>query len=268
MNELAVRAAWSLPKVIWWKIKYGGRFRAPLVQSFGKHTELHLDKKAKVSLGKETVSRFGLFLRAEGGTLSIGDKCFFNTHVSVTCMERIRIGDRCQIANNVVIVDHDHDYRKGWGSYRTAPVEIGDDVWIGANAVILKGSRIGSGSRKLPEDQIIDGLPGIVRQPPVILQEAALGRRQGGPVTAAGNVLIEEVGVHGKYLKEAVKDRFLGMADAAFIVGHSSLGHPKKGGQLLLCIAVGQSCLSDPLSDPHVLLPGLPFREGPFPLFI
>ena len=146
MNELAVRAAWSLPKVIWWKIKYGGRFRAPLVQSFGKHTELHLDKKAKVSLGKETVSRFGLFLRAEGGTLSIGDKCFFNTHVSVTCMERIRIGDRCQIANNVVIVDHDHDYRKGWGSYRTAPVEIGDDVWIGANAVILKGSRIGDGA--------------------------------------------------------------------------------------------------------------------------
>lgn len=118
----------------------------PWIQSFGKHTELHLDKKSSVSLGKETVSRFGLFLRAEGGTLSIGDKCFFNTHVSITCLERITIGDRCQVANNVVIVDQDHDYRAGWGKYQTKPVTIGNDVWIGANVVILKGSTIGDGA--------------------------------------------------------------------------------------------------------------------------
>ena len=146
MNELAVRAALSLPRVFFWKVRYGGRVRLPWVQAFGKHAELHMDKKARVSLGRETVSRFGLFLRAEGGRLTIGDKCFFNTHVSVTCLERIEIGDRCQIANNVVIVDQDHDYRAGWGRYRTAPVVIGNDVWIGANAVILKGSEIGDGA--------------------------------------------------------------------------------------------------------------------------
>ncbi|NBK92834.1 acyltransferase [bacterium 1XD21-13] len=78
--------------------------------------------------------------------MTIGDKCFFNTHVSITCLERITIGDRCQIANNVVIVDQDHNYRAGWGSYWTAPVTIGNDVWIGANAVILKGSTIGDGA--------------------------------------------------------------------------------------------------------------------------
>ena len=146
MNELAVRAVFSLPKVIWWKIKYGGRLHLPLVQALGKHTELHITKQAKVSIGKEMVSRFGLFLRAESGSLEIGDKCFFNTQVSITCMERVAIGDRCQIANNVVIVDHDHDYRAGWGHYQTAPVNIGNDVWIGANAVILKGSVIGDGA--------------------------------------------------------------------------------------------------------------------------
>ncbi len=146
MNELVIRAIFSLPKILLWKFKYGGRLTMPLVQSFGKHAELHLDKKARVSIGKETVSRFGLFLRAEGGELFIGDKCFFNTHVSVTCLERIRIGDRCQIANNVIIVDQDHDYRASWGTYHTAPVEIGNDVWIGANAVILKGSTIGDGA--------------------------------------------------------------------------------------------------------------------------
>lgn len=146
MNELVIRAILSLPRILIWKCKYGKRLHMPWVQSFGKHAEIHLDKKAKISLGKETVSRFGLFLRAEGGALSIGDKCFFNTHVSVTCLEKITIGDRCQIANNVVIVDQDHDYRAGWGKYRTAPVTIGSDVWIGANAVILKGSTIGDGA--------------------------------------------------------------------------------------------------------------------------
>lgn len=146
MNELAVRAVLSLPKVLLWKCRYGSRLRMPWVQSFGRHAELHLDKKAKVSVGKETVSRFGLFLRAEGGELIIGDKCFFNTQVAVTCLERITIGERCQIANNVVIVDQDHDYQTGWGAYRTEPVTIGNDVWIGANAVILKGSVIGDGA--------------------------------------------------------------------------------------------------------------------------
>lgn len=143
MKELAMRAALSLPKVFWWKCRYGRRLGISWVQALGKHAELHMDRHAKVSLGKHTVSRFGLFLRAEGGALSIGDKCFFNTQVSITCLERITIGDRCQIANNVVIVDHDHDYEAGWGHYKTSPVKIGNDVWIGANVVILRGSVIG-----------------------------------------------------------------------------------------------------------------------------
>lgn len=146
MNELAVRAVFSLPKVIGWKLWFGRRLQMPMVQAFGRHTELHIAKQANVSIGKETVSRFGLFLRAEKGHLVIGNKCFFNTQVSITCLREVTIGDRCQIANNVVIVDHDHDYRLGWGHYKTEPVKIGNDVWIGANAVILKGSTIGDGA--------------------------------------------------------------------------------------------------------------------------
>ena len=104
---------------------------------------MRLGKEARVSLGRETVSRGGLTIRAEQGKIVIGDKCFFNTNCSLTAMEDITIGDRCQFANNLVIVDHDHDYRAGWGHYRTAPVHIGNDVWVGANCVILKGTTIG-----------------------------------------------------------------------------------------------------------------------------
>ena len=53
------------------------------------------------------------------------------------------IGDRCQIANNVVSVAHDHAGSENWGSYVETPVIIGNDVWIGAGAVILRGATIG-----------------------------------------------------------------------------------------------------------------------------
>lgn len=141
--ELVARAAFTLPKELFWKIKYGSRLSLALVQSFGRGCVLRVGKEARVSLGRETVSRGGLTIRAEQGKIVIGDKCFFNTNCSLTAMEDITIGDRCQFANNLVIVDHDHDYRAGWGHYRTAPVHIGNDVWVGANCVILKGTTIG-----------------------------------------------------------------------------------------------------------------------------
>ncbi len=142
-REVAVRAVLTLPKILYWKLRYGGRARLAWVQSLGPGSQIHVKKQARLVLGRETVSRGALTLRAEAGRLTIGNKCFFNTNCSITCMEEISIGDGCQFANNLVIVDHDHDYRKGWGHYRSAPVHIGSNVWVGANCVILKGADIG-----------------------------------------------------------------------------------------------------------------------------
>ncbi len=142
MMELYWRVLLSLPKVIWWKIKYMGKCTIPLIQAFGYHTELHI-KNGRVKFGKEQITRGLATFRVEGGELTIGDKCFFNQNVSITCKKRIVIGDRCQIANNVVIVDHDHAGSENWGSYVETDVLIGNDVWIGAGAVILRGTVIG-----------------------------------------------------------------------------------------------------------------------------
>ena len=100
-------------------------------------------KNGKAHFGKEQITRGMAVFRVEGGELTIGDKCFFNQNVSITCKNKIVIGDRCQIANNVVIVDHDHAGSENWGSYVETPVIIGNDVWIGAGAVILRGTTIG-----------------------------------------------------------------------------------------------------------------------------
>lgn len=142
MLEIYWRVLLSLPKVLWWKIKYLGKCTLPWIQAFGAHTELHI-QKGHGAFGKEQITRGNAVFRIEGGELSVGDKCFFNQNVSITCKKKIVIGNRCQIANNVVIVDHDHAGSEDWGSYVEAPVIIGNDVWIGAGAVILRGSVIG-----------------------------------------------------------------------------------------------------------------------------
>lgn len=141
--ELARRAVITLPKLLFWKIKYGKRIETSWVQAFDKGFILRISPMAVMSIGKETVTRNNVTLRAEEGSFSIGDKCFLNSNVSITCMDKIIIGNGCQIANNVVIVDHDHDYKSSLSDFVKEEVTIGENVWIGANCVILKGSNIG-----------------------------------------------------------------------------------------------------------------------------
>ena len=142
MWEIYWRVLVSLPKVLWLKLRYAGKCSMPLVQAFGHHTEVKI-KDGTARFGKEQITRGNAVFRVEGGELIIGDKCFFNQNVSITCKKKIVIGDRCQIANNVVIVDHDHAGSENWGSYVETPVTIGNDVWIGANVVIMRGTTIG-----------------------------------------------------------------------------------------------------------------------------
>ena len=142
MMEIYWRVLVSLPKVLMYKIKYAGKCTMPWIQAFGHHTELKI-KNGTARFGKEQITRGNAVFRVEGGELVVGEKCFFNQNVSITCKKNIVIGDRCQIANNVVIVDHDHAGSENWGSYVETPVVIGNDVWIGANVVIMRGTTIG-----------------------------------------------------------------------------------------------------------------------------
>src|SRR5690606_19030028 len=60
----------------------------------------------------------------------------------------IAIGQGCLISWGVTMMDHDaHDIEvDGVVINPQAPIRIEDDVWIGANATILKGVTIGQGA--------------------------------------------------------------------------------------------------------------------------
>lgn len=101
-----------------------------------------------------------------GNNVFIGRSCEFNVR------KRLVIGNHCLIASGVKMIDHDHGTKLGMLMREQEgveiPIEIGDDVWIGVNSIILKGVRIGSraivgaGSvvtKSIPHDEIWAGVP-------------------------------------------------------------------------------------------------------------
>ena len=66
-----------------------------------------------------------------------------NENASIVCESRIEIGEGVAIAPNVLIRDCDsHNIH---GVIAKKPISIGNHVWIGSNAIILKGVNIVGG---------------------------------------------------------------------------------------------------------------------------
>lgn len=82
-----------------------------------------------------------------GATLKIGGATYFSGG-TILCSESIDIGERCAIAWGVTIMDCDMHQIVADGEVlpHVAPVRIGDHVWIGAGARILKGVTVGDGA--------------------------------------------------------------------------------------------------------------------------
>lgn len=135
---------WSLIKLL-----YQNRVSIHILNSIRGKFYVELMRRSSLSIGRFMMSRGPLYIKClEGAQLYIGDNVFFNHNCSLTCAETIRIGNCCMIANNVVIVDHDHVLTAD-GSISeliSKEIEIGNSVWIGANVTITKGVHIGDGA--------------------------------------------------------------------------------------------------------------------------
>lgn len=81
----------------------------------------------------------------KNGRLEIGNGTYLNRNTLIVCEKRVDIGKNCKIAWDVVIMDSDlHPINSK--PMVDKPVVIGDDVWIGCRAIILKGVKIGEGA--------------------------------------------------------------------------------------------------------------------------
>ncbi len=80
----------------------------------------------------------------KGGHLHIGNGTFINRNTTLVAEERLEIGRNCMISWNVSILDS--DMHKIGSRKMTAPVVLGDRVWVGCGSIILKGVHIGEKS--------------------------------------------------------------------------------------------------------------------------
>lgn len=153
MNKI-VRALIHIPtavlKLTWLKLTHPKEFQGSLVCALSPLTEISLDRGGRLRIGRKFRMRSGACLRVRRGAVcTIGENVSLNSSNIVACRESVTIGDNVQFSPNVQIYDHDHDFRAQGGigamEYKTAPVRIGSDVWIGANTVILRGTELGDG---------------------------------------------------------------------------------------------------------------------------
>ena len=84
----------------------------------------------------------------ENAILRIKGDSFLNTNSVLNCFDYIEIGNGTMISDDVRIQDSDNHgvYENGIAKEITKPIIIGDHVWIGKNALILKGVTIGNGA--------------------------------------------------------------------------------------------------------------------------
>lgn len=141
----------------------GRQVLAPTRVEIHKHGVLKVDGSAEI--------RGGCFIRVgEHASLAIGDRTRVNSGARISSSSTVSLGDDCRIGFDVIVMDNDYHHVIIGGEERASckPITIGDHVWIGARAIVLKGVTIGSGSviaagavvsRDVPPNSLAGGSP-------------------------------------------------------------------------------------------------------------
>ena len=142
--------------------------------TFGRGVSLIATDGGSILLGCRVSLADGVQIVTQGGRIDIKDDVFIGVGSIIVSRESVEIGRDSLIAEYVVIRDQDHrtDARPlRLAGFNSSPIRIGNDVWIGCKATVLRGSSIGDrcviGAHALvkstiPEDMLAVGVPARV----------------------------------------------------------------------------------------------------------
>jgi acetyltransferase-like isoleucine patch superfamily enzyme len=143
---------------------------------FPHTTKIRFSKTGKTIIGRNFVTRdYCEIKNMDKGELIIGNNVFFNNNSILNCRKKISIGNNTLFGPNVVIYDHDHNLkldRQNEEKFICDQIIIGNNVWVGAGAIIIKGIHIGNNSiiaagavvlKDVPEDSIYYSKEKIVK---------------------------------------------------------------------------------------------------------
>ena len=168
MNQVETRPRWFI------------RLLAPLYQHRGKHSVIHRSARMDTppyrifSLGDYSVVESFACINNAVGDVTIGDHTRIGLHNTI--IGPVEIGNHVNLAQGITVTALNHNFsdtskRIDEQGVSTNPVTIEDDVWVGANAVILPGVTIGEHcviaagavvTKDVPPHSLVAGVPAKV----------------------------------------------------------------------------------------------------------
>lgn len=177
------------------RIAFGARLKRTSAITLGRDCRVHTDATLDGSGGgglvfgdRVTINRHA-HVQASRGGVRFADGVGINNFALVNGAGGVEVGRDTLIGPHVTIVSYSHRYDDpdrpiAAQGYEYAPVRIGADVWIGANAVVLAGVTIGDGAvvaagavvrEDVPPGAVVGGVPARV------LRMRGAGRPTGAP---------------------------------------------------------------------------------------
>ena len=156
----------------WARIFHLGKFKSTTASMIGRRCGIYIFKNGKINCKGRIIVNDDVMLYARG-VLNIGKQFGINQYSRIVAHEQIDIGDNVTIGQFVSILDHDHKYtfegeNMQLNGYTTAPIKIGNNVWIADKCTILKGVTIGNNvvigantlvNKDVPDNVVVGGVP-------------------------------------------------------------------------------------------------------------
>lgn len=131
---------------------------------------------AQIQLGKNLYLWTGLYWETQGtGKIEIGDEVVMSHGVHIVAFEQVTIGQHTMIGEYSSIRDANHridtQNPMRYSGHDSAPIHIGDNVWIGRGVTIVSGVHIGNNAviganavvtKDVPANSIAVGIPAQV----------------------------------------------------------------------------------------------------------
>lgn len=90
--------------------------------------------------------------------LAVGSNSWLGEDLWILNLEPVKIGEDVCLSQRVMLCTGNHDYKSQSFTYRNAPIEIGDGVWIAVDSLILPGVKVGQGATVLARSTIMNNV--------------------------------------------------------------------------------------------------------------
>ncbi len=126
---------------------------------------ISIGESATIVAEKDSHTRIGVWNQVpDCGRIQIGAAVMITPGVRISACDEIVIGDSCMLAHGVYITDSDWHgvYNRIERPREVTPVHIGNNVWLGDHATVLKGVSIGDNSIVAARAVVVGDVPANV----------------------------------------------------------------------------------------------------------